>query len=115
MKKALIVWGGWDGHEPEQVAAIFADALKAYEFSVEISNSMDSLNSSGQLKTLDLIVPIVTMGKITKKPRGENTDKNLTNMRRISGMRAIEWAFNSPSSFIQHVSVDHGSGDISMP
>lgn len=24
MRKALIVWGGWDGHEPEQVADIFA-------------------------------------------------------------------------------------------
>jgi len=23
LKKALISWGGWDGHEPEQCASIF--------------------------------------------------------------------------------------------
>jgi len=27
-KKALIVWGGWDGHEPDQVANRFANILK---------------------------------------------------------------------------------------
>jgi type 1 glutamine amidotransferase len=27
MKKALIVWGGWDGHEPKQVAEVFAELL----------------------------------------------------------------------------------------
>ena len=29
MKKALIVWGGWDGHEPKQTAEIAASLLKA--------------------------------------------------------------------------------------
>ncbi|MHC4718819.1 MAG: ThuA domain-containing protein, partial [Planctomycetota bacterium] len=35
-KKALIVWGGWDGHEPEQVADIFAAQLRKHEFDVEV-------------------------------------------------------------------------------
>ena len=29
MTKALITWGGWDGHEPDKVAALFADILNA--------------------------------------------------------------------------------------
>ena len=29
MSKALIVYGGWDGHQPEQVAQVFARILKA--------------------------------------------------------------------------------------
>jgi len=27
-QKALIVWGGWDGHQPKQVAQIFERVLK---------------------------------------------------------------------------------------
>ena len=28
MRKALIVWGGWDGHQPKEVGEIFADILR---------------------------------------------------------------------------------------
>ena len=28
-RSALIVWGGWDGHEPRQVGEVFARILKA--------------------------------------------------------------------------------------
>ena len=41
-KKALIVWGGWDGHEPEQVAEIYKGILEEENFDVEVSNSLDS-------------------------------------------------------------------------
>ena len=27
-KKALMVWGGWDGHEPDQCVDIFAPYLR---------------------------------------------------------------------------------------
>ena len=29
MAKALITWGGWDGHQPDKVAALFAEMLRA--------------------------------------------------------------------------------------
>jgi len=63
-KKALIVWGGWAGHEPEKVAAVFAGLLKQYAFDVEVSNTLDAFNDAAKLKTLDLIVPNWTMGTI---------------------------------------------------
>src|SRR5438105_1965780 len=66
-KSALIVWGGWDGHQPEQVAGILADALRSHEFKVEVSDTLDSYKDLEKLKTLDLIVPIWTMGKITNE------------------------------------------------
>ena len=34
-KKALIVWGGWDGHQPKQVAAIFDRVLREEGFESE--------------------------------------------------------------------------------
>ncbi|MFD2118137.1 ThuA domain-containing protein [Paenibacillus yanchengensis] len=64
MKKALIVWGGWDGHQPEQVAAIFEQQLTEAGFSVEVSNTLEAFADAEKLKSLDLIVPQWTMGKI---------------------------------------------------
>ena len=29
MTKALITWGGWDGHQPDKIAAFFAEELRA--------------------------------------------------------------------------------------
>ncbi|MFW6312491.1 MAG: ThuA domain-containing protein [Spirochaetota bacterium] len=67
MKRALIVWGGWDGHEPNQVAEIFRDLLLANEFEVEVSESLEPLADEQKLLGLDLIVPVWTMGKIEKE------------------------------------------------
>jgi type 1 glutamine amidotransferase len=60
----LIVWGGWSGHEPEQVAGIFAEALKSHGCSVEVANSLDAFRDGAKLKGLSLIVPVWTMGEI---------------------------------------------------
>ena len=64
MKKALIVWGGWDGHEPEQVAEVFAKQLRQHGFEVEAHDTLDVLTEK-DLTELDLIVPEWTMGSIT--------------------------------------------------
>jgi uncharacterized protein len=61
-RKALIVWGGWEGHSPRQGADFFADLLEAEGFSVDVSNTLDSLT---KLSGVDLIVPNWTMGSIT--------------------------------------------------
>ena len=31
-KHALIVWGGWGGHEPKEVAALMAEGLSPLDF-----------------------------------------------------------------------------------
>jgi type 1 glutamine amidotransferase len=64
MKKALIVWGGWDGHQPEEVAGIFDGLLKEAGFEVEVSSTLDSFKDEEKLAQTDLIVPVWTMGKI---------------------------------------------------
>jgi uncharacterized protein len=68
-KKALIVWGGWDGHQPEQCAAIFARELKANGFEVELANTLDAFRDKEKLLQLNLIVPHWTMGQITGEQR----------------------------------------------
>ncbi len=65
--KALIVYGGWQGHEPEPVARILAGALKDHGVAVELSDSLDALRDQQKLLDLDLIVPEWTMGTIEKE------------------------------------------------
>jgi len=65
MKSALMVWGGWDGHEPKQCMEVFAPVLESEGFAVEVSNTMDSYLDEAKMKSLSLIVPVWTMGQIT--------------------------------------------------
>ncbi|OAZ40313.1 ThuA domain-containing protein [Paenibacillus polymyxa] len=67
MHKALIVWGGWNGHEPEQVAAIFERILKEEGFEVEVSSTLEAYQDAEKLLGLDLIVPMWTMGQIEQE------------------------------------------------
>ncbi|MEN6311398.1 MAG: ThuA domain-containing protein [Acidobacteriota bacterium] len=66
-KTALVVWGGWDGHEPKQCVDIFAPWLESQGFKVEISHTLDSYLDVDKLKTLDLIVQVFTMSAITSE------------------------------------------------
>ena len=67
MKKALIVRGGWDGHEPMLVSERFAKLLREHDFEVEISDTLDSFLDYEKLRGLDLIIPLWTMGSITRE------------------------------------------------
>jgi uncharacterized protein len=67
VKKALIVQGGWDGHQPKEVSEIFAGLLREEGFDVEVSDTLDSLLDGEKLLGLNLIVPVWTMGTIKKE------------------------------------------------
>jgi uncharacterized protein len=64
-KQALIVWGGWTGHEPEACANVVAGLLEAQGFAVRLETSTSAF-ADPALKSLNLIVPIYTMGRIEK-------------------------------------------------
>ncbi len=63
-KNALLVVGGWTGHEPVECAAIAADRLRREAFEVEISDTLDVYKNTDRMAACDLIVPVWTMGKI---------------------------------------------------
>jgi uncharacterized protein len=65
MKKALIVQGGWNGHQPAEMADLLAAQLRQNDFEVTVSNTLDSFKDPA-LPELDLIVPIWTMGTIAQ-------------------------------------------------
>ncbi|HCM26859.1 MAG: hypothetical protein A2Z99_16845 [Treponema sp. GWB1_62_6] len=67
MKKALIVRGGWDGHDPVRISELFAELLSRSGIEATISDSLASFDDGESLKALDLIVPVWTMGKLEKE------------------------------------------------
>ncbi|MEX1021161.1 MAG: ThuA domain-containing protein [Litorilinea sp.] len=67
MQKALVCWGGWEGHEPEQCANLFAPILRDKGFDVTVSATLDTYLDAEFMQGLDLIVPIWTMSKISKE------------------------------------------------
>ncbi len=66
-KKALMVWGGWMGHEPDQCVAIYKPFLESKGYSVRVSDNLDVYLDADMMMGLDLIVPVWTMGTITNE------------------------------------------------
>jgi type 1 glutamine amidotransferase len=66
VKSALIVWGGWDGHEPKQCVDVFAPYLREQGYQVEIADTLDAYLDSQKMRALSLIVPVWTMGTIER-------------------------------------------------
>ncbi|MEJ7838720.1 MAG: ThuA domain-containing protein [Thermomicrobiales bacterium] len=65
-KTALIVWGGWSGHEPEQTATIAHDLLKGHGYQVEVETDQDVWLDAERLAASDLLIPNVSHGEITR-------------------------------------------------
>jgi len=110
MKKALIVQGGWDGHEPVQVSQIFEKLLIAEGFEVEVSDTLDSFLDVEKLKKLHLIVPSWTMGKITRE-QSQPVIEAVASGVGIAGCHGgmcdsfrecVEWQFMTGGQWVSH-------------
>lgn len=65
MKKALMVWGGWEGHEPQKCVHLFAPLLREQGYEVEISDTLDAYLNPEKMQSYALISQVWTMGTIT--------------------------------------------------
>jgi uncharacterized protein len=66
-KRALMIWGGWAGHEPEACTEIFATLLRKAGLEVQIADDLAVLCDESAMRDLALIVPMWTMGSIDKE------------------------------------------------
>lgn len=92
-KKVLFIWGGWDGHEPKPSVDIFVPWLRSEGAEVIVSETLDSYLDSTLMESLDLIVQIWTMGKITG-----DQEKGLLNAVK-NGMGLAGWHGGLGDSF----------------
>ena len=65
-RSALIVRGGWDGHQPVETTDSFLPFLRANGFSVRVEESTAVYTDADYLASVDLIVQINTMSTIEK-------------------------------------------------
>ncbi|GGK35692.1 hypothetical protein GCM10008955_32050 [Deinococcus malanensis] len=70
--RALIVSGGWPGHQPQKFAEIIQGMLESAGLQVTAADTLDALNDSDALRGYALIVPNWTMGRLS-----DNQSKNL--------------------------------------
>jgi type 1 glutamine amidotransferase len=103
-KQALMVWGGWDGHAPEQTTALFADFLRRQGFAVTVSASLDSYADAALMGRMDLIVNTVTCGTMN----GEQTKGLVKAVRAGAGLAG--WHGGICDAFRGNIDYQHMTG-----
>jgi type 1 glutamine amidotransferase len=113
-RKALIVWGGWLGHEPEEVARIFERTLSNEGFSVEVSDTLETCEDVEKMMGLHLFIPIWTMGKISEE-QCDSVSKAVANGTGIAGCHggmcdsfreSVHWQFMTGGNWVAHPGSD---------
>lgn len=62
--RVLMVYGGWNGHQPKECVDIFAPLLQEAGLEVILSDTMDSYLDADLMGSVSLVVPCWTMGDI---------------------------------------------------
>lgn len=97
-KKALMVWGGWDGHTPKQSCDRFLPFLQQQGYEVVVKDSLAAYADADLMGSLDLIIQSWTMGKLEKE-QWEGLDKAVS-----SGVGLAGWHGGLCDSFRGHCS-----------
>ena len=65
MPRALIVWGGWEGHKPRETAEVLRQILLPHGYDVIVTADIAALGAR-DIGTIDLVIPYVTNAEIEK-------------------------------------------------
>jgi type 1 glutamine amidotransferase len=123
MRSALIVYGGWEGHDPEECAAIYRRWLHEDGFTVRMETETKAF-ADPSIHDLSLIVPIFTMSTI-EKDEVANLTKAVENGVGIAGHHggmgdafrdAVDYQFMVGGQWVAHPGniIDY-TVDISKP
>ena len=120
MKKALIVYGGWEGHDPKGLANLFSNVLKEENFEVTLSDTLAVFLED--LTVYDLIVPIWTMGALP-----DGAEANVCNaVAKGTGLagchggmcdafrNSTEWQFMTGAQWVAHPGGDTVTYEVNM-
>lgn len=108
--KALIFYGGWDGHEPDLVSQRIQRHLEAAGYEVDRDDTQDRLSDLDQVRSYDLIVPCWTMGEIPNEyvrnistAVGEGTGLAGVHGGMCDAFRTnVEWQFMTGGQWVSH-------------
>jgi type 1 glutamine amidotransferase len=109
-KRALVTWGGWDGHQPDKVGALFAGWLREAGFEVALTDTLACFDDPAALAVNDLIVPVWTMSTIGKE-QAQNVADAVAAGTGIAGCHggmcdsfrdSVTWQFVTGSQWVAH-------------
>ena len=115
MKKALIFWGGWDGHEPQHVSLRFEKILRESGFAVDRYQGLECLEDREKLLEYDLLVPCFTCGELSRESE-KNISYAVSRGVGIAGCHggmcdafrnATEWQFITGGQWVAHPGGDN--------
>lgn len=107
---ALVTWGGWDGHEPDRVAALFAGWLRDAGAAVEVTDTLACFDDPARVAAMDLIVPVWTMAEIGRE-QALNVCAAVAAGTGIAGCHGgmcdafrtnVDWQFLTGSQWVAH-------------
>ncbi len=110
MKKALIFYGGWDGHTPKETAYLFKDMLEVEQYEVTVSDTLSVLDSYESITKYDLFIPMWTMGSISAD-QCRNISRAVEEGAGIAGCHggmcdsfreSTDWQFMTGSQWVAH-------------
>jgi type 1 glutamine amidotransferase len=110
MARALITWGGWDGHEPEKVAHLFRDLAVAEGLEATVTDSLSCFDDAAALTGYAVIVPVWTMSKIDRQ-QALNVCAAVAGGVGIAGCHGgmcdafrenVDWQFMTGSQWVAH-------------
>ena len=70
MSKALVVRGGWEGHQPVKATELFIPFLERSGYAVRVEESTEVYADAAEMAGTDLVVQCVTMSQITARAAG---------------------------------------------
>src|SRR5438105_1763578 len=66
-KRALVVRGGWEGHQPVEATELFIPFLRDNGYTVRVEKSTEVYGDRDEMGATDLVVQCVTMSEITQE------------------------------------------------
>jgi type 1 glutamine amidotransferase len=114
-RSALILCGGWDGHEPKLISERFRKFLESEKFEVLVSETTDVLGDVEKLKSLDLFIPVWTMGaelpRLFFEPLSEAIGSGVGMAGCHGGMcdafrNSVLWQFITGANWVAHPGCD---------
>ena len=110
MKKALIFYGGWDGHTPYETSQVFKTILEQNGFEVTLTDNFDIFEQYENIENFDLFVPMCTMGEISRT-HVNNISKAVSEGAGIAGCHggmcdsfrnSTDWQFLTGAQWVAH-------------
>ena len=106
--KALVVYGGWEGHDPDGVSAFLENILREEGFETERTGEIAALGDPDRLADKNLIVPVITMAEAPNLAALFTSIENGTGIAGCHGgmcdafRNSSEWQFLTGGQFVAH-------------